>query len=340
MRLEALDHLGCPVCRREIECRSVRTEGDEITEGTLTCAGCRREYPVRGGIPRLLPDDLLSGQRQTAEAFGWEWLHFVEMHDEYEAQLLDWIHPLRQEFFRDKLVLDAGCGIGRHAYFARQWGARAVFAMDLSSAVETAYEHLREFPNAHVVQADLHAPPFRSDGDVGRFDFVYSIGVLHHLPQPRAGFESIAQLVAPGGTIFAWVYGHENNGVVRQVVDPFRRIVSRRLSPALVKLLAWPLTVLLVALAKLIYRPLRSTRVFKRLPLAEYIASLADFSFRQNHSIVFDQLVAPTTHYLKRDEFARWFDDNSFEHIEVTARNENSWRGRGTRTEEPSRARH
>jgi hypothetical protein len=182
-----------------------------------------------------------------------------------------------------------------------------------------------------VVQADIYAPPFRADDDAGRFDFAYSIGVLHHLPDPRAGFESIAPLVVEGGTVFAWVYGHENNGLVRNVVDPFRRNVTRRLPPSIVQVLAWPLTVALVLLAKLVYRPLRSTAVFRHLPSNEYIESLNAFSFRQNHSIVFDQLVAPTTHYVKGDDFTRWFDENSFEGVEVTSRNRNSWRGRGTR---------
>ena len=34
-------------------------------------------------------------QRKTASAFGWQWQHFVEMHPEFEAQFLDWVHPIR-----------------------------------------------------------------------------------------------------------------------------------------------------------------------------------------------------------------------------------------------------
>jgi len=57
---------------------------------------------------------------------------------------------------------------------------------DLSEAVETAHEVLAGLPNAHVVQGDIHHPPFRLGAAGGEFDFVYSIGVLHHLPdRPR-----------------------------------------------------------------------------------------------------------------------------------------------------------
>ena len=96
-----------------------------------------------------------------------------------------------------------------------------------------------------------------------------------------------------------WVYGHEGNAFVRTVVEPLRRIASK-LPPRVVYAASVPPALLLHGAAHL-YRAVRA----KRLPLAAYVSSLADFSFRQNHSIVFDQLIAPTTHYVKRAELER-----------------------------------
>jgi SAM-dependent methyltransferase len=62
--------------------------------------------------------------------------------------------------------------------------------MDLSDAVETAYANLGKMPNVHVVQGDIYHPPFARPEGGGPFDFIYSIGVLHHLPDPEAGFHS------------------------------------------------------------------------------------------------------------------------------------------------------
>jgi len=39
------------------------------------------------------------------------------------------------------------------------------------------------------------------------FDFIYSIGVLHHTPDTRAAFLRLVPLLKPGGTIAIWVYG-------------------------------------------------------------------------------------------------------------------------------------
>jgi SAM-dependent methyltransferase len=327
MKRALREELVCPLSADPLELVS-DASGDEIEGGELACGGCGARWPIRNGIPRLVPPDLVEQQSKTADAFGWQWQHFTEMHDEFEAQFLDWLHPIGPEFFRDKRVLDAGCGTGRHAQFAAAYGARDVYALDLSEAVETARASLARFDNVHVVQGDLLRPPFASAEDGGGFDFVYSIGVIHHLPDPAEGFRTLARYVRPGGTIAIWVYGHENNGFVRNVVEPVRR-VSTKMPPPVLRGLAWPLAVGFHGVAKGVYRPLERTAVAQRLPLNEYLSSVADFSFRQNYSIVFDQLVAPTAAYIKGPQLRSWFDENGLEDVVISHRHGNSWRGQG-----------
>jgi SAM-dependent methyltransferase len=319
--------LACPVCQGRLDLDTA--DGEEILEGELRCQGCGLVFPVRGGVPRLLPPDLSPEKRRTALAFGWEWRHFVEMHDAYEEQFLDWLWPLQREFFAGKVVLDAGCGIGRHSYFAASYGAREVVSMDLSAAVETAYQNLGHLPNTHVVQADIYNPPFRRDGAGGPFDFVYSIGVLHHLPEPQGGFTSLLRFLRPEGTIFAWVYGYEDNNFVHYVITPVRRLLTSRLPPGVVSRLAWPPALLLQVLVKGLYRPLHGTPAFRLLPMRDYLYSVSHFTFRQNYSIVFDHLIPPTAYYLKREELEAWFAEAGLVEVEISRRNRNSWRGRG-----------
>jgi SAM-dependent methyltransferase len=326
MNLRLLDDLVCPLCSGSLALDGAPET--QIERGTMTCTSCGAHWPIQHGIPRLVPPDLSLGQARTASAFGWQWKHFSEMHPEFEAQFLDWIHPLEPEFFKGKRVLDAGCGTGRHAYFAASYGAREVVALDLSVAVDAARGNLHEFKNVEIVQGDLLRPPFRTAAAGGGFDLIYSIGVLHHLPNPCEGFTSLLRYLRPGGTIAVWVYGYENNGVVRNVVEPLRR-VSTKVSPPLLRGLAWPLAVAFHAAAKGVYRPLRTTPAANALPLSEYMSSVADFSFRQNYGIVFDQLSAPSAAYIKGAELREWFSVSGLDDVEVTHRHGNSWRGLG-----------
>jgi SAM-dependent methyltransferase len=325
-----LDLLACPDCAAALALRGapVETEG-EIVSGELECRSCSRTYAIRGGVPRLLPQGLSTIEERTSAAFGWQWREFVELYDQYEEQFLDWIHPIQPDFFRGKLVLDAGCGNGRHAHYAARYGARDVVAMDLSQAVETAYENIGSMPNVHVVQGDINHPPFKRPAAGGPFDFVYSIGVLHHMPDPEAGFASLVRFVKPGGAIFAWVYGRENNGVVHHFINPLRKGLTARLPPAALPSIAWPMSVVLQGVVKGVYRPLHGTRAFARLPSHDYLYSLSSFSFRRNYNIVFDHLVAPVAFYLRRDEFEAWFTRRGLDDVRITWRNQNSWRGFG-----------
>jgi SAM-dependent methyltransferase len=328
VKTSVVPDLACPLCGEPLRL-DTGEQLEDVENGELRCGNDHR-WPIRGGIPRLVPPDLVEQQRKTASAFGWQWQHFAEQHPEFEEQFLDWLHPIGRDFFRGKRVLDAGCGTGRHAHFAAEFGAAEVIALDLSDAVEAARANLAHQANVHVVQGDLLRPPFLTAGAGGGFDLVYSIGVLHHLPDPYAGFQSLLRFVRPGGTIAVWVYGHENNGFVRHVVEPLRR-VSTKIPPPMLRGLAWPLALGFHGAAKGVYRPLHGTAVGRALPLDEYMSSVAGFSFRQNYAIVFDQLVAPTAAYIRGDELERWFSDNGLEDVVVSHRHGNSWRGQGRR---------
>jgi SAM-dependent methyltransferase len=318
--------LLCPLSADPLRLES--EGGTDVESGWLVCDGCGRNWAIRDGIPRLVPPDLVKQQRETASAFGWQWQHFAEFHPEFEDQFLDWLHPIGREFFDGKRVLDAGCGTGRHAYLAARFGAREVVALDLSSAVEAAQVNLAALDNVHVVQGDLLRLPLRTADSGGGFDLIYSIGVLHHLPDPHAGFRSLLPYLRPGGTIAVWLYGYENNGFVRHAVEPLRKVTTRMPRPAL-RAVAWPLAVGFHAVAKFVYRPLGSSRVGRSLPLNEYLTSVADFSFRQNYGIVFDQLSAPTAAYIRGEELEGWFAESGLSDVRISHRQGNSWRGSG-----------
>lgn len=335
MKPRLLELIVCPDCCGNLVCEPSRQDGDDILSGVLRCQRCACQFPIVKGIPRLLPASIAPDKQRTAEAFGWEWLEFQELHDEatYREQFLDWIWPVTGAEFRDKVVLDAGCGMGRFTVVAAQFGARDVLAVDLSDAVEPAARNAHGWPNVHVIQADIYHLPFpKRPSGAPVIDVAYSIGVLHHLPQPELGFRAITEHLKADGAMIGWVYGQENNEWITRFVNPVREAVSSRLPRRVLYGLSLAITSLLQPLLVALYRPGSPglpPNVQARLPYASYLSWLAKYGFRHNHHVVFDHLVAPTAFYIPRSDYEGWFQRAKFAEITISARNGNSWRGLG-----------
>jgi SAM-dependent methyltransferase len=327
MKSGLLAYLRCPACQESLRLDATQTRDAEIVEGTLSCQQCGVAYPVRRGIPRLLKPGISAEKARTARAFGWQWQHFTQTDERYAEQFLGWIAPVGPGFFKDKIVLEGGCGKGRHTRRIAGWGAQDVVAVDLSDAVEVAFAATCGLPNAHVVQADIFRLPLRR-----AFDYAFSVGVLHHLPDPREGFKSLVSKLKSGGHMSAWIYGAENNRWIVSLVNPVRRVTSSMNRRALFHLSKVPAAAVYLS-TKLIYAPLNQSGSGKKLArhlfYNDYLNYISRFDWREQHSIVFDHLVAPTAFYISREEFEEWWRDVGAQDVVINWHNQNSWRGFG-----------
>jgi SAM-dependent methyltransferase len=322
MKNSLLQYLACPDCAGELSLIAQKRDERETIAGELLCARCRKNYPIRGGVPRFADLETAGEQRETAENFGAQWLVFDRVQGHHEKQFLDWIKPVTPDFVRGKVVLEGGCGKGRHTRLISEWGARDVIGVDLSEAVEAASRNTKDLPNVHIIQADIYRLPLRRS-----FDYAFSVGVLHHLPDPRAGFVSLLEHLKPGGAISAWVYGRENNGWIIGFVNPLRERVTSKLPPRALYYLSYLPAVVLYAILKLVYLPLDRIGLSRFLFYADYLSYIAGFPFREIHNIVHDHLTAPVAFYISRDEFDEWFRAAHAESVEIHWHNRNSWRG-------------
>lgn len=157
-------------------------------------------FPVVDGIPRFTPSS------SYVDNFGFEWSTFprLQLDDESRRESEESFRlrtGLGPESVRGKLILDAGCGMGRFAHVVARWGGKVV-GVDMSKAVEAAAENLAGFDDVGIAQADLRKLPFAP----ATFDLVFSLGVLHHTPNTFESLSSLATLVKPGGVLAIWVY--------------------------------------------------------------------------------------------------------------------------------------
>jgi 2-polyprenyl-3-methyl-5-hydroxy-6-metoxy-1,4-benzoquinol methylase len=138
----------------------------------------------------------------TKRNFGFQWLRYEVTDEDEDFRVFLMKTDCEKKYFEKKVVLEGGCGMGRYVRIASRMGAEVV-GIDLSGAVTRAYRENRESPLVHIVQGNLMEIPFRK----GSFDFVYSIGVLHHTPDTHDAFRQIAGLVKPSGKCAISVYG-------------------------------------------------------------------------------------------------------------------------------------
>lgn len=331
MRVQAAAVMACLSCGDALQVSAAETAGDgHVMRGTLTCVRCGASFAIHGGVPRLTEGLLTGGVEHTVAGFGYQWEQATALFDARFSRaetFLDFIQPVTREWFSGKTVLDGGCGSGRFTIQAAAFGAKLVVGVDLSSAVDIAFERTRHLENVLIVQGDMLSLPLRRV-----FDYAFSIGVLHHTADPRGAFLQLAARVVPGGGVSAWVYGAENNEWVVRLINPARRITSRLPRPLLL-VLAHVAGIPLTVASKMFYGPVsrrpRLAWLRRRLFYFDYMVFLSQFGYREHVFIVFDHAVPAIAEYIPHDAFAEWFRAARLEHTVITDRAGNSWRGFG-----------
>lgn len=362
MRIKFLNFLRCIRCKNPLESTPFKEDrlGSDsvVTEGLLHCS-CGQMYPVIQGIPRLLPvshwhllhaayenyfsaysnyfgaqdsgmfqkspeeKSSLNLKHQTIKNFGYEWRTF---HDYDLKNFETLLSPLSSSDFKNRRVLDAGCGAGRHTKQSVERGAQTVFGIDISYAVDAAYQNTKHIPNVCIVQGDLYHVPFMEKS----FDIIYSLGVLHHLPEPVRGFKSLAPLLDEGGAVAFWVYSSQRK-TSRRVIEAFRAITKHLPHPAL-KTVSFLCAVLDFFLFIKPYQLLSRNKTlesFLKTCVPSRVVDYARYDFYVTYVDWIDRLVAPVSHYHSLEELQQWFVDAGFTDFNVTPTEDWGWKGLG-----------
>lgn len=221
--------LACPETGEPLTLAETRpgTHG-MIVSGVLISTSGKR-YPVVRGIPRFV------GEEHYSASFGFEWNRWPRVQFESEnvgtpmegctTHMWERIVGVSDSAVSGKTIVEFGCGPGRFLDVVRRKGGTAV-GLDLSDAVEAARHNFQDDPDVLIVQGDILKPPFRP----AAFDGGYTIGVLHHTPDPSVGMRALARCINPGGWVACCVYPRQGFYGFRSVAR-FRKLHNGFLKP-------------------------------------------------------------------------------------------------------------
>lgn len=132
--------------------------------------------------------------------YNWRWCY---------RSVLASVHGVIPSGQEQPRILDAGCGTGVSTdYLCHLNPGADVVGVDISDgALAVARERLERSGARQEVRSLRQQQRSLLDlGDEASFDYINSVGVLHHLREPEAGLSSLAGLLAPEGLLHLFLY--------------------------------------------------------------------------------------------------------------------------------------
>lgn len=226
-----------------------------------------------------------------------------------------------QEVIPDKIVrgkqgLELGCGCGWDLQImAIRNPSVMIIGMDMSDGVYTAKEVTGDLKNAEVIKGSASAIPFGNES----FDFVYSFGVLHHMPQPYKGLAEICRVLKKDSPVFLYLYeDHAENPVKHAfiiIVSKIRKITVT-LPPRLLYVAAYifsPSVFLFFTIPARIFGNFKRTRfLYEKMP---FNFGTGFFSLAGD---LYDRFSAPIEHRYSRQEAYNFLGQNCFVNIRIS----------------------
>lgn len=279
-QLELTASLRCPACHSPMRLNTDRVE----------CSTCKVSHPVVEGIARFTGDQHLA-------SFGRQWNKYEVAHDDEDRATFQAKTGVRLDELNGLRVLDAGCGGGRYSKVCGEAGATVIGA-DHSAAVSKARQLCSHLPRVAFLQADLKQLPL----EPASFDFVFSIGVMHHDANTRAVFDAVSQLVKPGGRYSVWLY--RRNQWWQEIINHALRHRTTQMAPE--KLERW----------------CEWGAWFGGLPVVnQTLNKVLNFSAHPNRENrvcdTFDWYAPQYQHHHTVPELCDWFDAAGFENLNV-----------------------
>ena len=268
-------------------------------------------------LERNLMSDINELRNKSIESFGDQWSRFNQLGDadgpDAEQWFRQWLGIFNPESLRGRRVAEIGAGVGRSLFNMSRFGPVELIGYEPSDCFPFLQENMRGVPNCRMVNKGGHE--FREHD----LDYVLSIGVIHHIPDPLKVVQNAFQSLKIGGQFIIWVYGNQLWWYVW--LQKLARKLTTRISDSSLNRVSRYLALVLTMYGNLITR----TNA-RRAPLFTYLTTtFMKLSMEFRKVVIFDQLNPGWSDYYSEQRLRRLLVAGGFSSIKIEEKGGYSW---------------
>ena len=193
-------------------------------------------------------------EKDIQYTFGEEWKTYNKILPQHHDEFKLYFDLIDLQELESKRIGDLGCGIGRWSYFLKDI-AKEIVLIDFSESIFEARKNLSGSDNMIFIMADVLDLPFQED----TFDFIFCLGVLHHIPVPALNSVRKLSCLAPKFLVYLY-YALDNRSKLYKsifyLVNLIRKLICDIKSPMarsiLTEVLMWSLYIPIIIIGKIL----------------------------------------------------------------------------------------
>jgi len=188
--INKLDKLSCPYCHKDLD----------LKETGLFCRQCQKNFTIENNLVNFSPDKFFD--QTDSRAASWkksEIEQFDDLNSYQELMSRPYFQYLKSKICQHILALDL-----KNKDILEVGAGRSIFAVIFDNSNQVTLSDINEKllsqnENKFLsVVADAENLPFKDNS----FDFVYAIGLIHHLPNQAKGLQELKRITKSDGRIF------------------------------------------------------------------------------------------------------------------------------------------